>query len=212
MVESQSSDEATYVAINRAGHEDRVELYGSDIDLGGYILESVHTTGRVLVEIADEGQPVEYVITELEDTPPSDPPPAFPPGTTGALVDGLRGIVENLRSITTHDWADEARTCEAAADHLEDMAGRSVDTSEALMLPCWWDAEGSGVCVEEGLTEDQATISIWDGQHPELDLGSEGEHAGCILVPESAMLLGRWLCSWAEARLAARTEVACANS
>ena len=46
------------------------------------------------------------------------------PGSTLAVVDSLRSLSEDLASITTHDWSDEANDCERAANHLEDLADR----------------------------------------------------------------------------------------
>ena len=118
----------------------------------------------------------------------------------------IAGIIDSLGS-SGYSRADARGEL---AVLVADIESRSVDTGQPLQLPCWWDAEGSGVIVEQGLSEDQATLSVWDGQNPDPD--GDANHVGCILSPESAMHLGRWLCSWAGTRLTARTEVPRANS
>lgn len=42
--------------------------------------------------------------------------------TTLDHINTLRSLVESLSCITTHDWSDDARAVEAAADHLDDLA------------------------------------------------------------------------------------------
>lgn len=56
-----------YVAINQLGKEERIEGYATDAELAGHILESIHTTGSVTVELPpDHVNGIEYVITENE--------------------------------------------------------------------------------------------------------------------------------------------------
>lgn len=89
-----------------------------------------------------------------------------------------------------------------------DIQARFIDTTGACIVPCASEPLCSGVVAEDVFGK--LCLTIWENGGTEPD--GDNDHAGAILDPDCAMLLGRWLCSWAGARLSACVEVACANS